>query len=402
MVGHKLQATAGDRAISVDGRDVAAWAGRRWDGAADDTWAVTAEQYVAAHPRAGRMGEAQRLALLRRLAAGPATQSELLAAMRRCGYVGGDDFENRMRELRAGDTRAAGRSGQEVASDGGRWWLAEPFPLMDAADRRALGFAMGMIERVDSPMAARASSALERMLPGVGHLHADAAPRQLASPADFERFHSAMEQRRPVRVRYFSLNRGRPGTYDLVPIEYVTLGPTVKAMCVQVSDHGRARDRELQFALDRLLSVEELAEWETLPADQLHLQRATLVLAVTDPLYRVMRDRNLFGIAAGAEAVQDPTDDSWKVTGSFPVALAWDVMEQLCAWAGNAQVWEPYWLVNAVVRRLRAGLRVMQDGAEFTLVKPETDRPFASHGEALTTEDPLPEPTGPRKLAPRD
>jgi hypothetical protein len=113
-----------------------------------------------------------------------------------------------------------------------------------------------------------------------------------------------------------------------------------------------------------------------------------------------MRDRNLFGIAADAQAEQDPSDDSWRVTGSFPEALAWDVMEQLCAWAGSAQVWRPYWLVNAVVRRLTAGLQVMVAGEPFRLVKPEPQRSFATHGEAVATLTPLPEPDGPIKLLP--
>jgi hypothetical protein len=402
-VGHDLAVTVGGRRLAVDARDVSAWSGRVWTGTPDAEWRVDAERYVADHPRSAGTAEAQRLAILRVLAAGPAQRGQLLAAMRTAGYVGADDFENRLRDLKAGDTRAGGRSGLAVAGDGQRWWLEEPFPLLDGPDRRALGFARAMIDRLDGPMSLRASAALERVLPGVAvSAEHDAPARYQAPPADLERFHSAMEQRRPIRVRYFSLNSGREGTYDLVPVEYVTVGATVKAICVEVTPAGRKDDRDLQFALDRLRSVADLPDWPTPEPDQLQLRRSRIMLHVTDPLYQVIRDRNLFGIAADAHAVQDAEDDSWQVTGDFPEALAWDVMEQLCAWAGNAQVRQPYWLVNAVVRRLTAGLEVMVEGGPFELVKPEVDRTFASHAEALSVTEPLPQRTGPRRLAPRD
>lgn len=401
-MGHELPITIGGTPVVLDGRDVASWAGRTWTGEVDAAWEVDGERYVTEHPRAKGTAEAQRIAVLRRLAGGPARRGDLLAAMRVAGYVGASDLENRLRDLRAGDTRAGGRSGLAVAGDGERWWLTEPFPLLEDPDRRALGFAKAMVDRLDGPMSTRASTALQRLLPGVVvSAEQQAAAKYQASPADFERFHFALEQRRPIRVRYFSLNSGREGTYDLVPVEYVTLGATVKAICVEVTPEGRKDERDLQFALDRLRSVSDLPDWPAPPPEQLELQRSRIVLHVTDPLYQVMRDRNLFGIAADAKAVQDAEDDSWKVTGSFPDALAWDVMEQLCAWAGNAQVRKPYWLVNAVVRRLTAGLHVMVEGASFELVKPEVDRDFATHADAVSTAEPLPDRAGPRRLPPR-
>ena len=401
-MGHDLAVTVDGRRLVLDARDVGGWAGRAWTGSHDAQWLVDAERYVAEHPRTSGTAEAQRLAMLRLLAAGPARKAELLAAMRTAGYVGANDLENRLRDLKAGDTRAGGRAGLAVTGDGERWWLSEPFPRLDDPDRRALGFAKAMIDRLDGPMSMRATAALERLVPGLelsaGH---DTAARYQAPPADLERFHSALEHRRPVRVRYFSLNSGREGTYDLVPVEYVTLGTTVKAMCIEVTPAGRKDDRDLQLAMDRLRSVSDLPDWQAPPAEQLDLRRSPIVLHVTDALYQVMRDRNLFGIAADAHAVQDAEDDSWRVTGAFPEALAWDVMEQLCAWAGNAQVREPYWLVNAVVRRLTAGLQVMVEGASFELVKPEVGREFVSHAQAVSVARPLPDRTGPRRLAPR-
>lgn len=400
-MGHELTVQVEGRSVVVDGRDVAQWEGRAWSGTVDAAWRQAADRYVAEHPRAAGVAESQRLAIVRRLAAGPATRLELLALMRQAGYVGATDLENRIRDLRAGDSRAGGRAGLKIVGGDDRYWFTEALPLLDAPDRRALGFAKTMVARLDGPMAMRAASAMERLLPGVGETEGSTAGlRYPAKPADFERFHEALEQRQPIRVRYFSLNHGREGTYDLVPVEYVTLGTTVKAICIEVTSTGETH-RELQFALDRLSSVEQLADWPAPAPEQLVLHRSPIVLHVTDGLFRVMRDRDLFGIATDVDAVQDDEDESWRVTGSFPVALAWDVMEQLCAWAGNAQVREPLWLVNAVVRRLTAGLRVMQEGGAFELVKPEPDRPFATHREAVATLQPLPEPTGPRRLQPR-
>ena len=387
--------------VAVDGRDVAAWSGRVWTGTPDAQWRVLAEQYVTAHPRSGRPSEAQRLALLRRLAAGPATRTQLLAAMRRVGWVGASDLENRLRELRSSDSRGAGRAGLDIRSDGEVWSLAQPFADLDQADHRALGFAKAMVGRLEGPLATRAALALERLLPGVAATTASrhAGARYLASPADLEKFSAALDGRRPIRVRYFSLNRGVEGTYTVVPVEYVTVGATVKAICVLADAYGHV-ERELQLALDRLTSVEPLPDWKRPRPKDLRLRRSRIVLDVTDELYRVLRDRNVFDIGDDVEAEQSDEDNSWRVTGSFPVVLAWDVMEQLCAWAGSAQVREPYWLVNAVVRRLTAGLRVMAEGAAFDVVKPEPERPFASHGEAVAAEDPLPPPAGPRKLRP--
>ena len=394
-MGHRLDVAG----MALDARDVAAWAGIPWPGQPDAAWTVRGEQYIAEHPRSGRSSEAQRVALLRRLAAGPADKLELLATLRTVGYVGANDLENRLRELKAGDTRAGGRSGLAITAEADLVTMTEPFAALDDADQRALGFAKTMVDRLDGPMATRASAALERLLPGVSIAATTSSVAYPASPADLERFHEALQGRRPVRLRYFSLNRGVEGTYTVVPVEYVPVGTTVKAICVDVSADGTT-GRERQFALDRLNSVEHLPDWKRPRRTALRLHRETIVLHVTDGLYRVMRDRNLFGIADDVTAEQSDEDDSWRVTGSFPVALAWDVMEQLCGWAGSAQVREPLWLVNAVVRRLHAGVRVLAEGAAFEVVKPEPDRVFADLGEALAAPA-LPPATGPRKLAPR-
>jgi hypothetical protein len=407
-VGHRLQARTPDgRGVAVDGRDVAQVVGLPWTAAAahDPAWAERADRYVAEHPRTGSsgIGPAQRLALLRRLAAGPASTAELLAALRRLGWVGASDLENRLRDLRATGRRAgAVRTGLSVVSDGDRHRFAEPFPALAEPDLRALGFAKAMVDQLHGPLPAAASAALEHLVPGLAAGRGPGAGATYRARArDFERFEEARVRRRAVQIRYFSLNSGAERSYLLVPVEYVTLGATVKAICVQVGPDGRrVEDDERQFAMDRLLAVEVLADQPTTPPRDLRMRRTELVLDVSAALYEILRQRDIFGLG---EATGEDLgyDDTWRVRGRFPHALAWDVMEQLCAWSGQVQVREPLWLVNAVVRRLRAGLRVMEQGAAFELVKPEPDRVFADHGEAVTVDEPLPARSGPRKLAPR-
>ncbi len=399
--------TEDGRSVRVDARDVARWAGLAPPaGTPDERWVERAALYVREHPRRGSagIGAAQRLALLRRLAAGPATTEELLDALRTVGWVGADDLENRLRELRASDGRAGEAAvGLAVSSRAGRYELSEPFPTLEQADLRALGFAKAILSQLDGPLAATAGAALDALVPG---LTAHGAPRTGAShrarAADYERFEAARLERRGVRVRYFSLNSGREGRYLLVPVEYVTVGAAIKALCVRVDEAGhRVEDFERQFAMDRLLEVTPVEGQPPTDEADLQLARSRIVLEVSSVLAEVLRQRNIFGLAEADAAQSLGYEDAWRVTGTFPKALAWDVMEQLCAWAGQAQVREPLWLVNAVVRRLRAGLRVMEEGAAFDLVKPELDRPFADHGEAVRSDEALPEPTGPRKLAPR-
>ena len=404
-MGHRIPVPLESRTVQVDGRDVATWSGTgRPPDARDQGWTERTTAYVEAHPRAASAGiaGAQRLAILRRLAAGPATTVQLLAAMRAVGWVGANDLDNRLRDLRAADSRSgAALVGLDVRIEEGQYRLGEPFPTLSEADRRALGFAKAMVAQLDGPLAAGASAALEHLLPGVA---AGRAPRGAsayrARAVDYQRFEAARQDRRAVRVRYFSLNSGREGHYLLVPVEYVTLGATVKAICVRVDEHGkRVEQLDRQFAMDRLLEVELIDGQPRTPKGDLRLRRSPIVLELTDALYNVSRQRDLFGLG-GAEGKQNDYDDSWRVRGRFPTALSWDVMEQLCAWSGQVQVHEPLWLVNAVVRRLRAGLRVMDVGEPFELVKPEMDRTFTSLGEAVTVDEPLPESTGPKKLAP--
>jgi hypothetical protein len=402
-MGYRIVTTRDGAEVSVDGRDVAAWAGRTTPpDPADDGWRADAADYVDTHPRpAGSHAAAQRMAVLRRLAAGPARREELLAAMRdAAGWVGADDLENRLRDLKASDRRVTTPAGGlALRTEGDRYWLAEPLAALDEQDRRALGFAKAMLGLLDGPLVEAASRALERVVPGIPAAPGG-RPRGWAttSARDLQRFDAALAERRPVQVRYFSMNSGRVGTYTLVPVEYVTLGAVVKAVCVDVTADGQRAGPDRQFALERIRAVEDLPGWERPPPEAVALERDELVMDVDEGLYAVLAERNVFGI--GEAEAHDNGDGTWRVRGTFARALSWDVLERLCAWAGSAQVHAPLWLVNAVCRRLRSGLRVMEVGGPFEVVKPEPDRVFADHGEAIHTDAPLEEPTGPTKLAP--
>jgi predicted DNA-binding transcriptional regulator YafY len=384
----------------VDGRDVGAAEGLA--GPPDPraaSWRAAAEAYVDAHPRPdGRVPDAQRLQILRRLAAGPARTADLLAAMRAVGWVGASDLENRLRELRGTGKRGAGRTVAvlvEVEGDSHR--LAEPLPALDEAQMRAVGFAKSIVAQQRSPLAAQALQVLDGVLPGIG-IHTGqpgAATMQLAA-ADMHRFEQARVTRQPIDVTYYSMNSAREATYRLVPVTYVPVGPALKAVCKDVDDAGRpGADR--QFALDRIRAVTP-TDLAPLAEAEIALRTEVLDVVVTDPLYRIMVQRNQFGVA---EADAEQLDmDRWRVRGGFPVALGWDVMEQMSAWAGQVIVYEPLWLVSAVARRLRAGLRAMEE-AELELVKPDPDAAHDSLEAALYDPGPPDPGSGPRKLLPR-
>jgi hypothetical protein len=308
--------------------------------------------------------------------------------MRQVGWVGASDLENRLRELRATDRRGARAVPLALTTDGERWRLTEPFPDLDQSSRRALAFTKSIVARLDGPLAVRAVAALEALLPGVSAEALERPPATYrATAAALERFDAAMSDRRPVRLRYFSLNSGRERTYDLVPVRYVPLGPVLKAICVPVDAEGRRTGGDRQFALDRLVTAEPLPSWQAPAPEEIEVQTSPLLMEVAHGLYEVLVARNVFGITHRTAEQVDV--DVWRVSGTFPVALSWDVLEQLCAWSGSVQVHEPLWLVAAVVSRLRAGLRVMEAGEEFTLVKPEPGRSYASHGDAVTAEERL-------------
>jgi len=169
----RIRVEVDDDALSVEGEDVLAWVGRR---PADDRSAAAlarqhAHDYVRDNPRpepdaqgAINVPARQRMALLRRLAAGPATRVELLAAMRgAAGYVGAHDWRNRLDELRGNGKRGGGHTPLPIEQDEDTYRLTEPFPEVrhDVRDRLAL---LKAVARELDPEAARL---LEGLLPGL-------------------------------------------------------------------------------------------------------------------------------------------------------------------------------------------------------------------------------------------
>lgn len=134
---------------SLERDDVLAWAGLDPGAAGPGDVGRAGEAYVRAHPRPGPDAQGgvnvparQRMALLRRLAAGPATRTDLLAAMRTsAGYVGGDDWRNRLDELRGRGKRGGGHAPLPIAVDEetDTYRLTEPFPTLSARDRETVG-----------------------------------------------------------------------------------------------------------------------------------------------------------------------------------------------------------------------------------------------------------------------
>lgn len=402
-MGYAIAVEIDGRTKSVDGRDVQDWVriGGTPDGS-NDTWIHYAEDYVEAHPRpTGSLPALQRFAMLRKLAAGPATRDELLAAMRAVGWVGASDLENRVREL--GTKGARGGTDQEgvpVERVGEQYRLAEPFPLLSVVEQRALGFGRALLAGTPGPLARQAVAALDGLVPGIASRNRQVTRSLRASAATYAALHSAMDPPAVVSVRYHSLNSSKASDYRVVPLQYAQGDGAVKTIVADLGDDGLPR-RQVQFAMERILAVTLLPDVAVPARDLLEVQTEAIDLTVTTSLFEVMCDRSLFDVER--EAAQQLDLDLWRVRGRFPAALGWDVLEQLCGWAGSAQVREPLWLVNAVMRRLRRGLRAMELGEDLTVVKPEPDRVFTSLGHALEwepDEDPAPR-AGAKKLAPR-
>lgn len=140
-----------DRTFRLEGDDVAVWAAAHTgvDAVDEAELELHASAYVTSNPRpepdaqGGRnVASRQRMALLRRLAAGPATRRELLAAMRgAAGYVGADDWRNRMDELRGHGKRGGGHVPLPIVHDAdtGTYRLSESFPTLGRSQRDLIG-----------------------------------------------------------------------------------------------------------------------------------------------------------------------------------------------------------------------------------------------------------------------
>lgn len=161
--------------LSVEGEDVLGWLGEHPD---DDRAAAAlarshAADYVRDNPRpepdaqgAVNVPARQRMALLRRLAAGPATRAELLSVMRdAAGYVGAYDWRNRFDELRGHGKRGGGHTPLPIAHDADTdtYRLSAAFPAIGREARETLGLVSAIAARV----VPGARELLEGLVPGL-------------------------------------------------------------------------------------------------------------------------------------------------------------------------------------------------------------------------------------------
>lgn len=164
--------------VWVEGEDVLGWRGL--DPADPDARAASARTYAAAyvraHPRPERDAQGavnvparQRMALLRRLAAGPASRAELLAAMRAgAGYVGASDWRNRMDELRGHGRRGGGHTPLPITHDeaSDTYGMTASLPALSASQRDALALVKALLAAQGESLAA-GRRALDDLLPDV-------------------------------------------------------------------------------------------------------------------------------------------------------------------------------------------------------------------------------------------
>lgn len=200
----RVRVTVEGRPYSLEGDDVIGWL----DVAEDRPVELTDEiltAYVIANPRpapdaqgAVNVPARQRMAMLRRLAAGPASRRGLLAAMRgAAGYVGGDDWRNRMDELRGAGQRGGGHTPLPIAHDPAtdRYLLTETFPALGPSERDALGRLKAVLHDLDDGELALGRMVLNALLPDVPEV------RDPDQPSSSSELHGSSPRRAPRNRR---------------------------------------------------------------------------------------------------------------------------------------------------------------------------------------------------------
>jgi hypothetical protein len=362
----RVEAEVGGETVVVEGEDVLGWRGLT---RAEDRTGLArdlAAAYVAANPRPDKdaQGSAnvparQRLALLRRLAAGPATRHELLAAMRvAAGWVGASDWRNRLDELRGHGKRGGGHLPLplEHDEDSDTYRLTAPFAAFSDEQRLDLALALGALDSLGG-MAVGARTTLQGIAPDVGASPVEGGRVRYPADAVLDRFQQAMRRRTVVEVEY-TRQGGIHRTYPRVlPLRYLAGDTAVRAYVAELDADGR-RIRGIQLALDRLVAVRDVPGCTPAPGADVD-PTSPLVLWVTEPVLTLLRSRELFSLDVdGAEevAVDDGTTTMWEVRGSFATELNWEVLRTLLAFTGSVRVVEPAWLAVAFVQRCVEGL----------------------------------------------
>lgn len=366
----RLQVEVAGATVSVEPEDVLAWreVQPRDPEEARRIARESAAAYVVDNPRpdpdaqgAVNVPARQRMALLRRLAAGPATKRELLEAMRdAAGYVGGDDWRNRMDELRGHGKRGGGHTPLPIEHDvhsslTETYRLTEAFPALSPDAAEALGVAKGALAALGG-VGVRARAALEGMLPDVAESPIDSDRVDYPSEAVLGAFDAAMRSSRPVRMHYRRAQHG-PKWYDaVVPRYYLTGDTAIGAYVVELDPATGRRRRGIQIPLDRLLAVEPAPDVEVADGALVDPEER-LTLQVTDALLAVLTQRRLFGIdATAAREVDVDGEQLWEVEGTFNPDQGWETLRPLLAFTGSVRIAEPAWLGHALAVRCLEGL----------------------------------------------
>ncbi len=364
----RLQVEVEGQRISVDVDDVLAW---RELAPSDPVEArrlaaEVAADYVVHNPRPTPDAQGgvnvparQRMAMLRLLAAGPATKAELLATMRQAaGYVGGDDWRNRMDELRGRGQRGGGHTPLpiETGPDGAAetYRLTERFPALSPDATEALGVAKGTMSALGG-VGARARAALDGMLPDVAPSPVEASRVDYPSDRVLGAFDAALRNATPVRMHYRRAQHG-PKWYDaVVPRHYLTGDTAVGAYVVELDPTTGQRRRGFQIPLDRLVDVVPV---DVVVADgALDDPEVPLVLQVTDALLGVLRQRRLFDIDTRAAREVEVADGTvWEVEGRINPEIGWEALRPLLTFTGSVRIVEPAWLGHALAVRCVEGL----------------------------------------------
>lgn len=379
---------------SVERADVLAWAGvdpeRGRAGAVAESHATS---YVRANPRPEPDAQGgvnvparQRRALLRRLAAGPATKGELLSAMRdAAGYVGGDDWRNRMDELRGRGKRGGGHPALPIVRERetDTYRLAESFPVLSEADRLELGRVKAVLRSAGTPVG-RGRVLLDGLLPDVPVSPLGDAAVAYPSGDVLARLDEAIHGRHPVRIRWRGAGgqgppdpdetdpdetggdqtgdgRGGDGPGDgservhgpVVPLGYLPGGAAVRVHVAALDGDGR-RVGGFDLPLDRVVEVERY-EGPAAPTEVGTGPTTRLTLWVTPPLHDVLVRRSVLDLDGGRTAAPG-APDLLEVEGAFPTELSWEVLRLLLRWSGSVRVLTPQWLATAYAQRCLDGL----------------------------------------------
>ncbi len=377
--------------VTVEGDDVLAWRGLEPEdaGSARALAEEHASTYVAAHPRpeldaqgAANIPARQRMALLRRLAAGPATRAELLATMRSVGFVGGDDWRNRMDELRGRGKRGGGHTPLPLLHDeeDETYRLTESFAALTPHDREDLAQAKGVLDAAGG-LAERGRVLLDALLPDVGSSALARDRADLPSTDVLRRFDTAMRQGRAVRLAYRSRDNQPPATFEaIVPRAYVAGATSVRAYVIRLRPDG-TRDVGRQLAIDRLVDVQIRRDIEP-AADVFADPSQRITLWVTPAARAALERRSLFELDLNDAGPVDPAfGDLVELTGTFNPELGAEVLRALLTWASAVRVIEPAWLAAGLAVRLAEGLVVQAS-------RPDTDdRPFQPHPGDADSDD---------------